>query len=68
MKITEIIDIVTKDNQETFEMSELVGKAAPFAYHINYKNRGYAKFNIDKKSLLAFEEKLIQIEDSMSRK
>jgi len=31
-----------------------VGTKAPHAYHINYKNYGYAKFKVDKKSLLVY--------------
>ena len=68
MKVIDVIEIITKDDKETFEVEELVGKDAPFAYHINYKNNGFAKFNIDTKSLKAFEDNLISIEDSMSRK
>lgn len=40
----------------------------PFAYHINHGGYGYAKFKIDEKSLEAFEQKLVKIESSMSRK
>lgn len=68
MKITKVIDIVTKDDQESFEIEELRGEDAPSAYHINYKNFGFAKFKIDEKSLAFFEKNLGKIEDSMSRK
>jgi hypothetical protein len=54
MKIIKEIDILTKSDQETFELAELAGVKAPFAYHINYKNYGFAKFIIDDKSLNAF--------------
>lgn len=36
MKIIKVVDIVTKDDQETFDIPELVGQDAPFAYHINF--------------------------------
>ena len=68
MKIVKVVDIVTKDDKETFDIEELVGQPAPFAYHINYKNHGFAKFKIDEKSLTAFEKNMTKIDDSMSRK
>ena len=68
MNITRIVDITTKADQESFDVEELVDKQAPHAYHINYRNYGYAKFIIDDKSLAAFEKQLYGIEDSMSRK
>jgi len=68
MEIIDSYDITTKDDQETFEVPEMVGKDAPFAYHINYMNFGYAKFVIDPKSLTVFESNLQKIESSMSRK
>jgi hypothetical protein len=68
MKITKVIDIVTKDDQETFDIPELVGQEAPAAYHINYQNKGFAKFKIDSKSMGVFEKSLGKIEDSLSRK
>jgi len=46
----------------------MVGEDAPFAYHINYQNKGYGKFKIDSKSTKAFETNLGKIEDSLSRK
>jgi hypothetical protein len=66
MKITKVVDILTKDDKESFDLEELVGQPAPFAYHINYKNHGFAKFKIDEKSLTAFEQKLTLIEDPLS--
>jgi aminopeptidase N len=36
MKVIDVIDIETKDDQETFDLDFLVGKPAPYAYHINY--------------------------------
>lgn len=68
MKVQKVVDIVTKDDQETFEVAELIGTEAPAAYHINYKNYGYGKFRIDDKSLKVFETSLGKIEDSLSRK
>jgi aminopeptidase N len=68
MKVTKVIDIVTQDDNETFDIAELVGEEAPFAYHINYQNKGYAKFKIDEKSTNAFETHLGKIEDPLSRK
>ena len=68
MKIIKTIDIVTKDDQETFDIPDLVGTDAPFAYHINYQNKGYGKFKVDEKSTLAFESHLGKIEDNLSRK
>ena len=68
MKIIKVVDIITKDDKESFDIEELVGQPAPHAYHINYKNHGFAKFKIDEKSLTAFEKNLSKIEDSMSRK
>jgi len=55
MKIIKVVDIITKDDTETFDLEDLVGTEAPHAYHINYKNHGYAKFKIDDKSLKVFE-------------
>lgn len=55
MKIIKVVDILTKDNQETFELDSVVGDQVPFAYHINHGGFGYAKFKIDDKSLAAFE-------------
>lgn len=68
MEVIKVIDITTRDDRETFVVKELEGEVAPYAYHINYKNYGYAKFIIDDKSLIAFEEKLHLIKDSHSRK
>jgi len=68
MEIVKVVDIITKEDAESFDMEELVGVDAPYAYHINYQAHGYAKFIIDQKSLKAFEEKLSKIESSMSRK
>jgi hypothetical protein len=68
MKVTKVVDIITKDDQETFDVEELAGQEAPFAYHINYLNHGYAKFKIDEKSIKVYEEHLGKIDDSMSRK
>jgi hypothetical protein len=68
MKVTKTFDVLTKDDQETIEIDNIVGEKAPFAYHINHGGYGYAKFKIDPKSLLAFEQKLNKIESSISRK
>jgi hypothetical protein len=68
MKVTKVVNIITKDDQETFDIPELEGEEAPFAYHINYLNHGYAKFKIDAKSIKVYEEHLGKIDDSMSRK
>ena len=68
MKKTRVVDIVTKDNQETFDVEDLVGQDAPYAYHINYGNNGFAKFKIDPKSLRAFESSLNKIENSLDRR
>ena len=46
MKIARVVDIITKDDQESFDIPELVGTPAPHAYHINYHNHGYAKFKL----------------------
>lgn len=54
MKITKVVDVQTFDDREQFELNELVGQEAAYAYHINYRNYGYAKFKIDQKSLLVF--------------
>jgi hypothetical protein len=54
MKVENVIDITTHDDKESFEVKDLVGTKAPHAYHINYKNYGYAKFKVDKKSLLVY--------------
>jgi hypothetical protein len=54
MKVYKTVDITTHDDKESFEVKELEGERAPHAYHINYKNYGYAKFKIDKKSLHVF--------------
>ena len=64
MKILKVIDIETKDDQESFDIEDLVGSDAPAAYHINYKNYGFAKFKIDEKSLKVFENKLEKIESN----
>jgi hypothetical protein len=68
MKCVNSTDILTKDDQETFEVPELVGQDAPFCYHINSGNYGYAKFIFDKKSVAALSQKLTQIESNISRK
>lgn len=68
MKIIKEIDILTKSDQAFFELEELAGTKAPFAYHINYRNYGFAKFIIDDKSLNAFQTRLSKIEDSLSRR
>jgi len=68
MKIIKVIDIITKDDQESFDINEMVGEPAPHAYHINYQNHGYAKFKIPEESLAVFEKKLHLIEESMCRK
>jgi len=67
MKVIKVVDIITKDDAETFEIPELVGQDAPHAYHINYMNNGYAKFIIDAKSMSVFSESLSKIQDSLSR-
>lgn len=36
MKIYKTYDVLTKDDQESFEFSEVIGEKAPFAYHINF--------------------------------
>mmetsp|Transcript_9866 Transcript_9866/g.16592 ORF Transcript_9866/g.16592 Transcript_9866/m.16592 type:complete len:782 (-) Transcript_9866:41-2386(-) len=68
MKPLKIVDVETSETQESFELTELIGKKAAHAYHINYKNFGYAKFKIDEKSLLAFEQQLGDIGLAISRK
>lgn len=68
MKIVKVIDIITKDDQESFDIEDLAGTPAPHAYHINYHNHGYAKFKLSHSSLAVFEEKLHLIEESMCRK
>jgi aminopeptidase N len=68
MKIIKEIDVLTKSDQESFDLEELAGTKAPFAYHINYRNYGFAKFIIDDKSLNAFQTRLSKIEDSLSRR
>lgn len=47
MNVTYVHDITTKDDAETFDVPELVGKDIPFAYHINYNSHGFGKFVID---------------------
>ena len=44
MKIIKVEEITTKDDQESFEIASLVGQDVPAAYHINYQNKGFAKF------------------------
>jgi len=56
MKVIKTHDITTKSNLDKFSVPELEGEEAPHAYHINYKNYGYAKFKIDEKSLEVFEQ------------
>ena len=36
MKIIKVVDIVTKDDKESFDIEDLAGQPAPYAYHINY--------------------------------
>ena len=62
MKVTKVVDILTKDDKETLDIPELVGQPAPFAYHINYQAKGYAKFIIDQKSVSALGDNLSKIE------
>ena len=51
MNIIKTIDIITKDDKESFDIEELEGVPAPHAYHINYNCYAHAKFIIDEKSL-----------------
>ena len=68
MKVSEVVNVTTKSDIESFDIPEFVGKEAPNAYHINYQDFGYGKFVISKKCLAVFEEQLSQIESSISRK
>ena len=68
MKITKVIDIITRDDQESFTLDDLVGTPAPFAYQINYTAQGYGKFKIDPKTVNVLAKNLYKIEDPMSRK
>ena len=68
MKITKVIDIITKDDQETFTLDDLAGTPAPFAYQINYLAHGYGKFKIDPKTVGVLAKNLYKIENPMSRK
>ena len=69
MKISKIIDVLTKDDQESFTLDDLVGTPAASAYLINYGFQGYGKFKFDAKSIEAFAQTgLVKIEDAMSRK
>jgi len=56
MKVIRTIEITTKDNKEAFDIEELEGTPAPYAYHINYNSYAHAKFIIDDKSLSVFEK------------
>jgi len=68
MKIIKVVDVLLKDDQESFDMTELEGTDAPYAMFINYGNHGFGKFIIDPKSINGLEEKLNLIEDSLVRK
>jgi hypothetical protein len=68
MKIIKVQSILTDSAKESFEVAEMKGLDAPHAYHINYKNHGFAKFLLDDKTLSALEKDLLKIESSMSRK
>lgn len=57
----EVIDIVvayTSDTTIKTVVPALVGKPLPYAFFVNYNCHGYAKFKIEKRDLLAFDEKL----------
>lgn len=45
-----------------------VGMLKPFCYILNYQNHAYAKFQYNQQCINAFEQKLGQIEDSLTRK
>ncbi len=67
----DVYEVVVGETDSKFEVTlvkDLIGKAAPFAYFINYNCHGYGKFKIDSRSLDAFEQKLSGIKDSMNRK
>ena len=68
MKVIRVIHVLTKDDQESFDIEELVGSPAPHAYHINYHNHGYALFKLSHQDLNVFEDKLHLIEENISRK
>lgn len=68
MNVTRKHEIVTSETEATFEVEELIGADAAFAYHINYENFGYGKFRIDNKSMGVFQDSLHRIHDSLSRK
>lgn len=68
MNIISTHKITTSQTNSSFVFDELSAKPAPFAYHINSGNYGFAKFYIDEKSIKAFSQKLNKVKSSMSRK
>jgi len=68
MNITKEVTVKTSDEKAVTECPELVGIETPFAFAINYKAYGYAKFVIDFMSLNKFERgNLCKIKDSLTR-
>ena len=55
MKIYRVISHTTSSSEPNTEINDLVGTEVPYAFLLNYGNFGYAKFQIDNKSLAAFE-------------
>jgi hypothetical protein len=68
MNVSEVMNVTTRSDTESFDVPEFVGKDAPTAFHINYQDYGYGKFVISRKCFSVFGEKLSQIRDSVSRK
>ena len=58
MNIYEVVDARTSDTEAITHVHELIGKRNAYAYFLNYNSHGYAKFKVDPRSLIAYEEKL----------
>lgn len=68
MNVIEEVLCQTSDTESIVDIKELKGFKTPFAFILNYKAHGYAKFVIDEISLTAFETSLHLIKDRLTRK
>ena len=66
-KKTEVRNIKIDAKEETI-IAELAGLPTPDAYLLNYEDWGYGMFLLDERSLNAFKDGLLYIQDSLTRK
>jgi aminopeptidase N len=68
MKVIDVVVAKTSSTEEVTDLPELVGKALPAAFLMNYGGYGFAKFRFDERSLAVFEASLWKIESLDERK